>query len=141
MSLLKALFFRQDTVSRLLLRCLETPLGASAFEPDVLNVLPITGLVVATTPPTMYSQSYTSQRYKTAPACPHKLTVTLTAENCVLPIGLCQFSIFRLSFRMVMPYVWILLLMAPLLLLLPNCCNAPSHCREGCTLSALRYLA
>ena len=52
-----------------------TPLIASPFEPDVLNVLPITGLAAATTPPTAQSQSSINQRYKIAFASPQKLTV------------------------------------------------------------------
>ena len=39
-------------VSRLLSRCLVTPLIASPFEPDVLNILTMTGLAAATAPPT-----------------------------------------------------------------------------------------
>ena len=52
-----------------------TPLTASPFELDVLNVLPITGLAVATALPPAQSQSSISQSYKIAFANPYKLTV------------------------------------------------------------------
>ena len=47
----EALIFRRDPVS-LLLSCLVTPLVTLPLEPAVVNVLPITGLAVATAPPT-----------------------------------------------------------------------------------------
>ena len=62
-----------------------TPLIDSPFELDVLDVLPITGLAAAAAPPTSQPQSHLSQRYKIAAASPHKLTVTKTAANWVLP--------------------------------------------------------
>ena len=43
---------------------------------------------------------------------------------------------FRLSFRMLMPYVWLCLLKAQLLLLFPIRWKLSLHCREGSTLSA-----
>ena len=43
---------------------------------------------------------------------------------------------FRLSFRMLMPYVWLCLLITQLPLLLPIRWKVSLHCREGSTLSA-----
>ena len=42
----------EETHFPALSRCLLTPLIASPFEPNVLNILPITGLAVATVPST-----------------------------------------------------------------------------------------
>ena len=48
----ESFFSLEDPVSRPLLRCLVTPLVASPFESDVLKVLSINGLAVATAPAT-----------------------------------------------------------------------------------------
>ena len=52
-----------------------TPLIASPFAPDILNVLPIAGLAAATAQPTAQSQSSISQRYTIAFASPQKPTL------------------------------------------------------------------